>query len=347
MSDIFSQPSLIPRQVSLYPVPFWTSQNEALLRRTIIDMAVARAVLRGARFIPFPPTTAASFNPALGCRAYAGQVKSKPGNSKSKGSAVRRVRPIGTDSFYDRDGHIRTTPENKDFLQTTGIAVDNGKTRKLNDVSGVLRKHGVVVAFHPQHLVHPFQIDFLDPRGHPAAGYKRAQLLEQHNTQALWSMAMAMSKGVKAIVRTRAQRRVRSSLYGGLLRAGYDKYGVGKGKRIYGTVWFIMQEPLKYINMAPSEEVGDTIVKILEAEMTEQEMRSTIPRTSHRVVDRERSGPRMQRQSDWEYQEKKAPSLPRQPKVRRERDGGRTKFGDSNDKSQSKKNFEDAFHLKR
>ena len=336
-----------PRQAPLDTVPSWTSQNEALLYRSIIDMAVARAALRGTRLLPFPSTTTTSFNLALGCRAYAGQVKSKPGNSKNKGNAVRRVRPIGTDSFYDRDGHIRTTPENKDFLQTTGIAVDNGKTRKLNDVSGVLRKHGVVMAFHPQHLVHPFQIEFLDPRGHPAAGYKRAQLLAQHNTQALWSMSMAMSKGVKAIVRTRAQRRVRSSLYGGLLRAGYDKYGIGNGKRIYGTVWFIMQEPLKYINMPPSEEVGDTIVKVLEAEMMEQQTRGTPPRTSHRIVDGERSGPRMQRHSDWKYQEKKAPSLPRQPKVRRERDGGRTKSGDNNDRSQSKKSFEDAFHLKR
>lgn len=262
-------------------------------------MAVARGVLPGTRLcLGASTTTAQAANQALRCRSY-GSSRGGEGAPR-KPDLMRRLRMAAFRDWYSADGKILTTAENQSFLRTHNIAVDNGRAcriREPNDARKVLAKYGIMPAFLNQHLVHPYQLEFLDPRGHPLAETKRAAYLEKHDTQPLWTIITVMSAQDKAIVRSRAQRRLTASLCSGLERAGYDKFGSGQGKRIYGTAWFALQEALKFMNMPPGEEVGDAMVMMLEAAMQQQEDQSS---TSGRP-----------RNNDWERGDSQRSHQPR------------------------------------
>lgn len=255
-------------------------------------MAVARGAFQGTRLgLHVLTTTAVCANAASGSRCYA----TSRGSSSPSKDYMRRIRIASSRDWYSPDGAVSTTSENQAFFRSHNIAIDNGKAYRLrepNESGRLLGKHGIRANFHPHHLVHPYQIEFLDPRGHPLAEQKRKEHLEKHETQPLWSIITAMSPKDKAIVRTRAQRRLRASLWAGLERAGYNKYGAGDGKMIYGTACFAVVEPLRYMNMQSGEDIGDAMVKLLEVETRRLERQNeSMPAPRGRASD-----------SDWERQ---------------------------------------------
>ncbi|VUC33179.1 unnamed protein product [Clonostachys rosea] len=189
-------------------------------------------------------------------------------------------------SFYFPDGRLWTTPENTKFLAKYGIEYDVSRATvpAMNyEMREIVRKFRATLSFSPSHIIDPFWVKYLDPRGHPLGASYKAKWAQWSQERPLW-MICSVTGGPKRVVRLRAMRRVRHALYTALEERGYDKYGNGKGKRsITGTLRVHLNDPLQAVSV-PSHELGPPLVKLLERLTSQTQPRGTTPKDSRRYV---------------------------------------------------------------
>lgn len=194
-------------------------------------------------------------------------------------STRSRLIPEECKSFISPDGRLRTTQANADLLREYNITHDSamalgakGRTQK----SDAFRRLGVIVNLTPEHLISPYDLYFLDPRGHPLASMHRERYAHKALTQPLW-LITTCSGGAKAVVRHTAQGRLRAALFLALEARGYDRYGQGKGKAIHGTLWLHVVDPITAVNARIVETFGDVIMSTLE-DSQRRSTHDTMPR---------------------------------------------------------------------
>lgn len=204
-------------------------------------MEVARAV-RGLRWKLVPP----SLVPLRLASTAAGKTLGKP-KSKPR-QTIRRFVPEDVKRFVKADGKLLTTRENKEFLLNYDIEPDNGRmTRFLAgpDLHRIASDFNVTFAFSPNHVVHPHDLRYFEPRGHPLAAMKRAEYARKTREQPLWVMVTSAG-GASAVVRTLTQRRLARAVHTALEAVGYQSApGLSPTKEIRGTFWATVHNPIK------------------------------------------------------------------------------------------------------
>ncbi|KAL7940424.1 hypothetical protein V8C42DRAFT_242569 [Trichoderma barbatum] len=175
---------------------------------------------------------------------------------------IRRFIPEEAKKFVKPDGRLQTTRETRDFFVTHNLEPDNGAARRLTTGPGlqnVSKAYHATIAFSPRHIIHPHDLRFFDPRGHPLAPARRAMYLRKSLQEPLW--IMITGAGAASVVRTLTQRRLKASIYRSLENLGFQN-GVAKGKEIRGTLWITIHNPVAASKLAP-EPFGEAVARAL------------------------------------------------------------------------------------
>ncbi|KAJ4865036.1 hypothetical protein T069G_01566 [Trichoderma breve] len=175
---------------------------------------------------------------------------------------IRRYIPEEAKKFVKPDGKLQTTPETMNFLIEHNLEPDNGAARRLTTGPGlqnVSKAYHATIAFSPRHIIHPHDLRFFDPRGHPLAAARRAKYLRKSQQEPLW--IMITGAGAASVVRTLTQRRLKSAIYRSLEDLGF-RNGVGAGKEIRGTLWITIHNPVAASKLAP-EPFGEAVARAL------------------------------------------------------------------------------------
>ncbi|CAG9940740.1 unnamed protein product [Clonostachys rosea f. rosea IK726] len=234
-------------------------------------MAAASASLRQKLFNLRPPALRSAFSTGSRC------LKAR------RGFGARYI-PEECKTFYFPDGRLWTTPENTQFLSRYGIEHDVAlATVPAMDpeMRQVAQKFKATLSFSPRHIIDPFYVKYLDPRGHPLGASQKAKWARWSEERPLW-LICSVNGGPKRVVRLRAMRRVRHALYTALEEKGYDKYGNRKGRRIKGTLRIHLNQPLEAVSI-PSHEFGPPLVKLLEKLTSQTQIRRTAPNASRKT----------------------------------------------------------------
>ncbi|KAK7426813.1 hypothetical protein QQZ08_006714 [Neonectria magnoliae] len=91
---------------------------------------------------------------------------------------------------FIRNGHLQTTPDVWEFLQSTGIEYDNSKTKLLSLGPGhipITETFACKVTYSTSHIMHPFHLQYLAPNGHPLIEGIKAKYRAKKETQPLWA----------------------------------------------------------------------------------------------------------------------------------------------------------------
>ncbi|RFU71945.1 hypothetical protein TARUN_10317 [Trichoderma arundinaceum] len=175
---------------------------------------------------------------------------------------IRRFIPEEAKKFVKPDGRLYTTPESRDFFVTNNIEPDNGAARRLTSGPGLQdasKAYNATIAFSPRHIIHPHDLRFFDPRGHPLAAARRAKYLRKSREEPLW--IMITSAGAASVVRTLTQRRLKSAIYRSLEGLGLVG-GAGSQREIRGTLWITLHDPVKASKLPPGP-FGEAVAKAL------------------------------------------------------------------------------------
>ncbi|KAL7822859.1 hypothetical protein V8C26DRAFT_436974 [Trichoderma gracile] len=164
---------------------------------------------------------------------------------------IRRFIPEEAKKFVKPDGRLLTNRENRDFLTAHNLEPDNGAARRLTTgpaLQNASKAYNATIAFSPRHIIHPHDLRFFDPRGHPLAAARRAKYLRKTLEEPLW--IMMTGAGASSVVRTLTQRRLKCAIYRCLEDLGF-RNGVGDGKEIRGTLWITIHDPVKASKLSP------------------------------------------------------------------------------------------------
>ncbi|PTB70563.1 hypothetical protein BBK36DRAFT_1165087 [Trichoderma citrinoviride] len=164
--------------------------------------------------------------------------------------------------FVKPDGRLLTNRENRDFFATYNLEPDNGAARRLTTgpaLQNASKAYNATIAFSPRHLIHPHDLRFFDPRGHPLAAARRDKYRRKTLEEPLW--IMLTGAGASSVVRTLTQRRLKCAIYRSLEDLGF-RNGVGNGKEIRGTLWITIHDPVKASKLSPWP-FGEAVAKAL------------------------------------------------------------------------------------
>ncbi|KAL7818776.1 hypothetical protein V8C44DRAFT_319052 [Trichoderma aethiopicum] len=164
---------------------------------------------------------------------------------------IRRFIPEEAKKFVKPDGKLFTSHENRDFLTRYNLEPDNGAARRLTTgpaIQNASKAYNATIAFSPRHIIHPHDLRFFDPRGHPLAAARRAKYLRKTLEEPLW--IMLTGAGASSVVRTLTQRRLKCAIYRSLEDLGFPN-GVGDGKEIRGTLWITIHDSVKASKLSP------------------------------------------------------------------------------------------------
>ncbi|KAF4124583.1 hypothetical protein GMORB2_5249 [Geosmithia morbida] len=195
------------------------------------------------------------------------------------GGGPRRLIPEECKPYYHPNGQLQTTQANVDFLQRHNITHDNAVAHasphhRNSPHRGLFNRLGVAVNFTGAHLISPYDLHFLDPRGHAMASKQRQRYGDMSRHQPLW-LITTCTGGARAVVRHTIQQRLRAALYLALQARGYDRFGRGsttaanaaaRAKRpIVGTLWIHVRDPIRAVSSEVSKEAfGRAVVDLLE-----------------------------------------------------------------------------------
>ncbi|KAL7963215.1 hypothetical protein V8C34DRAFT_267524 [Trichoderma compactum] len=177
---------------------------------------------------------------------------------------IRRFIPEEAKKFVKPDGKLQTTRGTRDLFLEHNLEPDNGAARRLTTGPGlqnVSKAYHATIAFSPRHIIHPHDLRFFDPRGHPLAAARRAKYLRKSQQEPLWIMITAA--GAASVVRTLTQRRLKSAIYRSLENLGFQN-GVGVQKEIRGTLWITIHDPVVASKLAP-EPFGEAVARALKS----------------------------------------------------------------------------------
>ncbi|KAG9258676.1 uncharacterized protein F5Z01DRAFT_643882 [Emericellopsis atlantica] len=257
-------------------------------------MAVARGLIR--QKLCAAPIIAVRHAPAfapLGARF----ASSSPG--------PKRLRPSDADNFYnDRTGDLMTTPENKAWFEKyPSIHHDNGIASPLrmnNEEKGVMIDYRVTLRFTPKHLIHPYQLGFLDPKGHPKALAQRLRYAEKTLKEPLWIVCTGYGQ-VIPVVKSMAKRRVHAAICAALQRRGYDAHGKkADGKHIRGTLWLTLKEPLRTVDRRNLDEFGERAVDMLLRGLDQGSQQRSMPTHQRKPAPKQRKTQNRKTQDPFE-----------------------------------------------
>ncbi|UKZ60510.1 uncharacterized protein TrAtP1_001785 [Trichoderma atroviride] len=176
---------------------------------------------------------------------------------------IRRFIPEEAKKFIRPSGTLCTTPETAAFFVKHNIEPDNGAARRFTAgpaIQNAAKAYNAVVAFSPRHIVHPHDLRFFDPRGHPLAAARREKYLRKAREEPLWIMVTSAG-ATSAVVRVLTQRRLKSAIYRCLEHLGFPN-GVGEHKEIRGTVWITLYDPVKASKLPP-EPFAEAVARAL------------------------------------------------------------------------------------
>lgn len=231
---------------------------QVLLRRQLC------AKLSPPSLSPCLPVRFASTTPRHGGSRSSDSSNSNNGAPKPR-NTIRRYIPEDAKRFVKPDGRLITTAENRAFLLEHDLEPDNGTMSHFTsgpELQRVASEFNVTLAYSPRHVIHPFDLRFFEPRGHPLASMKRAKYLQKTREEPLW-IYMTGVGGVSAVVRSLPQRRMKGALYRALEDLGYRSGGNGDGKEIRGTLWVTVHNPIKAAAL-PAEQFGRVVAAALE-----------------------------------------------------------------------------------
>ncbi|KAM0259239.1 hypothetical protein ACHAQJ_003444 [Trichoderma viride] len=192
------------------------------------------------------------------------QASSRFVGQKKQKDTIRRFIPEEAKKFVKPDGKLHTTRETRDFFVEHNLEPDNGAARRLTTgpaIQSISKAYNATTAFSPRHIIHPYDLRFFDPRGHPLAAARRAMYLRKSLEQPLW--VMITSAGAASVVRTLTQRRLKSAIFRSLEELGF-RNSVGGNKEIRGTLWITLHDPVKASKLPP-EPFGEVIAKALQS----------------------------------------------------------------------------------
>lgn len=233
-------------------------------------MAIGRAISR-----PLVSSSALNLNtqrrlsaPILRCVSGVARVpsaKAKIQTSKPKIVTVKRFIPEDVKRFVKPDGKLLTTRENRDFLLEHGLEHDNGQMIRLSAGSELSRlgsEFNATFAYSPRHIIHPYDLRFFEPRGHPLAPMQRAKYTQKTEQEPMW-VIITSGGGVSAVVRTLTQRRLTRSIFEALGELGYRSVSHdGIASKARGTLWITLHNPAKAASHSP-ERFGRVVAKAL------------------------------------------------------------------------------------
>lgn len=190
-------------------------------------------------------------------------AKRQPSKSKS----VKRFIPEEVKNFVKADGKLLTTPQNRDFLLKHGLEPDNGRMIRFNggsELSRAASDFSATLAYSPRHIIHPFDLRYFDPRGHPLAPMKRAKYAQKTWQEPMWIMITSVGS-MSAVVRTLTRRRLTRHVYEALHTLGYRPGSQdGVASIVWGTLWITIHDPVKAATQSPERFgclVADALVK--------------------------------------------------------------------------------------
>ncbi|KAM0472399.1 hypothetical protein ACHAPX_008828 [Trichoderma viride] len=191
------------------------------------------------------------------------QQKPKPKQKLLLRDTIRRFIPEEAKKFIRPSGTLHTTPETAHFFVKHNIEPDNGAARRFTTgpaIQNATKAFNAVVAYSPRHIVHPHDLRFFDPRGHPLAAARREKYLRKSREEPLWIMVTSAG-AASTVVRVMTQRRLKSAIYRCLEDLGFPN-GVGEHKEIRGTVWITLYDPVKASKLPP-EPFAEAIARAL------------------------------------------------------------------------------------
>ncbi|OAQ68574.1 hypothetical protein VFPPC_04798 [Pochonia chlamydosporia 170] len=185
--------------------------------------------------------------------------------------SVKRFIPEEAKRFVGADGKLQTTQQNLDFLVEHGLEVDNGRMIRISagsELSRAATNYSVTVAYSPRHIIHPFDLRYFDPRGHPMAAMVRVKYAQKTQEEPLWIMVTAAG-GSPAVVRSVTQRRFTRCLHDAF-RELRSEPGPKRqvARRMQGTLWITFHNPIKAARHSP-ERFGRVIANGLVRYCTE------------------------------------------------------------------------------
>lgn len=168
--------------------------------------------------------------------------------------SVKRFIPEDVKRFIKSDGKLLTTRENRDFLLQYDLEPDNGRMTKFTsgpDLSKLASDFNATFAYSPRHIIHPHDLRYFEPRGHPLAAMKRSEYVRKTREQPMWIMITSVG-GASAVVRTLTQRRMTRAVYAALEKLGYGGTdGGSRANSIRGTLWVTVHDPIKAARQSP------------------------------------------------------------------------------------------------
>jgi hypothetical protein len=163
------------------------------------------------------------------------------------------------------DGKLMTTAQNRDFFLEHDLEPDNGRMVRFSagsELSRAASDFSAALAYSPRHIIHPFDLRFFEPRGHPLAPMKRAQYARKTQQEPVWIIITCLG-GVSAVVRTLTRRRLMKCVYQALQELGYQSASPkGGASKVRGTLWITVHDPIKAARQS-SERFGRLIADAL------------------------------------------------------------------------------------
>ncbi|KHN98768.1 uncharacterized protein MAM_03230 [Metarhizium album ARSEF 1941] len=232
-------------------------------------MAIATALVRP--LVPRSPLLRSSYlswSSTSAQRPASSAVRPpSPKRQARKPKPIKRFVPDEVKKFVKPDGKLLTTPQNRDFLLQHGLEPDNGRMTLLHggpELSRAASDFSAMLAYSPRHIIHPFDLRYFEPRGHPLAPMKRAKYAHKTRHEPMWIM-VSCAGNASAVVRTLTRRRLTRCIYEALHGLGY-RAGSRNGEvsKVWGTLWVVVHDPVKAATQSPERfgrVVADALVK--------------------------------------------------------------------------------------
>ncbi|KAH7176487.1 hypothetical protein EDB81DRAFT_772779 [Dactylonectria macrodidyma] len=189
-------------------------------------------------------------------------TRGKPSDKNRKHEMVNPHRRHGpmyvpqvAQAFF-RNGKLQTTPDVWEFLQDTGIEYDNSKSNNLPlapEHKHIAQTFACRIKYSKFHILHPYHLIFLQPRGHPAMEGLKVRYRIKLKEQPLW-IHFTAANGDTGLIRSIGQRRLLREFWLALEELG----GRGPETMVSGTLILTMFDAKKAAS-APAWQFGQAL----------------------------------------------------------------------------------------
>ncbi|CAM1502135.1 Fc.00g041190.m01.CDS01 [Cosmosporella sp. VM-42] len=190
--------------------------------------------------------------------------------------------------IHGKDNLLKTTPDTWAFLQETGIEYDNSKASTLylgrEDAARISNDFTTRVMFTSRHIMHPHDLEYLDPREHPLTETMKAKYRKMIKDEPLW-VIMTSANAQPGLIKSIGHRRLKAAFWTAMNELGYERFPEPGAPCISGTLLVTIRDTAKAAN-SPAQIFGKAVAEALHRERIKQEQ----PRT--RTENRDTRSPR-------------------------------------------------------